>query len=84
MSTPPQSAATERTRPRMLAGLRTRTNLDRFCPRPQARKQERRHVLRVLEVADGQRMVAAQMLGLDRKTLYLKLARYAKTGPSQR
>jgi DNA-binding protein Fis len=40
--------------------------------------------LRVLEVADGQRMVAAQMLGLDRKTLYLKLARYAKTGPSQR
>ena len=37
---------------------------------------ERRHVLRVLEAVEGRRQEAARILGLDRKTLYLKLKRY--------
>jgi len=38
---------------------------------------ERRHLLRVLEGVGGNRTLAAQILGLDRKTLYRKLQRYA-------
>jgi two-component system response regulator HydG len=37
---------------------------------------ERRYILRVLEAAGGQRTRAAQILGLDRKTLYRKLERW--------
>jgi two-component system response regulator AtoC len=37
---------------------------------------ERRHVLRVLETVGGNKTLAAQVLGFDRKTLYRKLARY--------
>ena len=37
---------------------------------------ERRHVLRVLEAANGNRTDAAKVLGLDRKTLYRKLLRW--------
>jgi two-component system response regulator AtoC len=37
---------------------------------------ERRYILRVLEAVKGHRMRAAQILGLDRKTLYRKLERY--------
>jgi two-component system response regulator HydG len=37
---------------------------------------ERRYILRVLEAAGGQRTKAAQILGLDRKTLYRKLERW--------
>lgn len=40
---------------------------------------ERRHVLRVLEACNGNRTDAAKMLGLDRKTLYLKLLRWGAT-----
>ncbi len=38
---------------------------------------ERRYVLRVLEAVGGNKTLAAQVLGLDRKTLYRKLERYA-------
>jgi two-component system response regulator HydG len=38
---------------------------------------ERRYVLRVLEAAGGNKTVAAQILGLDRRTLYRKLERWA-------
>jgi DNA-binding NtrC family response regulator len=37
---------------------------------------ERRYILRVLEAVRGQRTRAADILGLDRKTLYRKLERY--------
>jgi DNA-binding NtrC family response regulator len=35
---------------------------------------EREHILRVLRATDGNKAAAARMLGLDRKTLYRKLA----------
>jgi two-component system response regulator AtoC len=37
---------------------------------------ERRYILRVLEALNGNKSVAAQTLGLDRKTLYRKLQQY--------
>ena len=37
---------------------------------------ERRYILRVLEAVGGNKTPAAQVLGLDRKTLYRKLERY--------
>ena len=39
---------------------------------------ERRHITRVLEAVGENKTLAAQILGLDRKTLYRKLDRYAK------
>ena len=39
---------------------------------------ERSYILRVLEAVQGQRTRAAQILGLDRKTLYRKLERYGE------
>ena len=38
---------------------------------------ERRYILRVLEAVGGNKTIASQVLGLDRKTLYRKLDRYA-------
>jgi two-component system response regulator HydG len=44
---------------------------------------ERQHILHVLERVGGQRKAAALILGLDRKTLYRKLAGYGiRTAPS--
>jgi DNA-binding NtrC family response regulator len=37
---------------------------------------ERRYILRVLDAVSGQKSTAAQVLGMDRKTLYRKLERY--------
>ena len=37
---------------------------------------ERRHILRVLDAVGNDRTRAARVLGVDRKTLYRKLARY--------
>jgi len=37
---------------------------------------EKRYILRVLEAVGGNKTLAAQVLGLDRKTLYRKLDRY--------
>jgi two-component system response regulator HydG len=37
---------------------------------------ERRSILRVLEATGGNKTLAAQVLRLDRKTLYRKLERY--------
>jgi DNA-binding NtrC family response regulator len=42
------------------------------------REIERRHVLRVLEAVGGNKVHAAGILGLDRKTLYRRLELYAK------
>jgi len=39
---------------------------------------ERRYILRVLEAAGGNKTLAAQTLGFDRKTLYRKLGRYER------
>jgi DNA-binding NtrC family response regulator len=41
---------------------------------------ERRYILRVLESVAGNKTLAAQILGFDRKTLYRKLERYEKQG----
>jgi two-component system, NtrC family, response regulator HydG len=37
---------------------------------------ERRHILHVIKLVDGNKSRAAQLLGLDRRTLYRKLERY--------
>jgi two-component system response regulator HydG len=39
---------------------------------------ERRYILRVLETVGGNKTLAAQVLGFDRRTLYRKLERYEK------
>ena len=39
---------------------------------------ERRYIERVLKAVGGNKTQAAQVLGLDRRTLYRKLERYAK------
>jgi len=39
---------------------------------------ERRHVLRVLDAVQGRRADAAEILGIDRKTLYRKLERWGR------
>jgi len=43
---------------------------------PPLEEVERRYILRVLEAVQGHRARAAEVLGLDRKTLYRKLERY--------
>jgi two-component system response regulator HydG len=40
---------------------------------------ERRYILRVLEATAGNKTLAAQILGMDRKTLYRKLERFGST-----
>jgi len=54
-------------------------------PRPPAggvtlEELERGYILRVLEESDGNRSLAAERLGIDRKTLYRKLLRYGVEG----
>ncbi len=41
---------------------------------------ERRYIARVLQAVNGNKTLAAQILGLDRKTLYRKLERYEADG----
>ena len=41
---------------------------------------EKRYILRVLEAVGGNKTLAAQVLGLDRKTLYRKLEEYGREG----
>jgi two-component system response regulator HydG len=41
---------------------------------------ERRYVLRVMEAVDGNKTLAAKILGFDRKTLYRKLELYQHSG----
>jgi two-component system response regulator HydG len=41
---------------------------------------ERRYILRVMEEVKGNKSLAAQILGLDRKTLYRKLDRIKGSG----
>jgi two-component system response regulator HydG len=43
---------------------------------------ERRYIVRVLEAVHGHRTRAAEILGLDRKTLYRKLERYGVRDPA--
>lgn len=56
---------------------------DRPSPEPDAgvtvlplAEIERRYVLHVLRLAEGNKTLAAQRLGVDRRTLYRKLDRY--------
>jgi two-component system response regulator AtoC len=57
---------------------RSRLVLDLDDPEqlPPLEEVERRYILRVLEAVQGHRTRAAEVLGLDRKTLYRKLERY--------
>jgi DNA-binding NtrC family response regulator len=43
---------------------------------PSLEDMEKEHILRVLHEADNNQSKASQMLGIDRKTLYLKLKKY--------
>ncbi len=43
---------------------------------------ERRYILRVMEAVAGNKSAAAQVLGIERATLYRKLDRYARAGSS--
>ncbi|EYF04969.1 sigma-54-dependent transcriptional regulator [Chondromyces apiculatus] len=43
---------------------------------------ERRYIARVLEAVQGNKTLAAKVLGFDRATLYRKLARYGETPPT--
>ena len=45
---------------------------------------ERRYILRVLEAVGGNKTLAAQVLGFDRRTLYRKLERCRDAGPAKR
>lgn len=40
---------------------------------------ERRHILRVIDAVDGNKSQAARILGIDRKTLQARLARYGRS-----
>jgi two-component system response regulator HydG len=42
---------------------------------------ERRYILKVLELVGGNRTRAAEVLGIDRKTLYSKLKSYGEKAP---
>jgi len=44
---------------------------------------ERRYILRVMEAVGGNKTLAAQTLGIGRKTLYRKLEQYGVGGPDQ-
>jgi DNA-binding NtrC family response regulator len=44
---------------------------------------ERRYIERVLRVSNGNKALAARTLGLDRRTLYRKMDRYAGGGPGE-
>jgi two-component system response regulator HydG len=44
---------------------------------------ERRYILRVLDAVHGNKSKAAQVLGLDRKTLYRRLERYAASDDTE-
>jgi two-component system response regulator HydG len=43
---------------------------------------EKRYILRVLEAAGGNKTLAAQVLGFDRRTMYRKLASFADSKKS--
>jgi two-component system response regulator HydG len=43
-------------------------------------EMERRYILRVMRAVEGNKKLAAQILGLDRSTLYRKLERYSSEG----
>lgn len=44
---------------------------------------ERQHILRILEEAGGNRVRAAEILGIDRRTLYRKLHKYRADGAKE-
>jgi transcriptional regulator of acetoin/glycerol metabolism len=43
---------------------------------PSLEEMEKNYILRVLKEAGGNQSKASQLLGIDRKTLYLKLKKY--------
>jgi two-component system response regulator HydG len=54
-----------------------------FSPLLSLDEAERQHVLRVVEAVHGNRTLAAQILDVDRKTLFRKLKRYAAAGDTE-
>ena len=53
-----------------------RTEPRRFEGLPTLEQLEKRHIRHVLEVTKGNRTRAAEVLGIDRRTLYRKASRY--------
>jgi len=62
------------TSPRVTAASTEATPAGSFAPLDEV---ERRHILRVLEAMHGNKTLAAQVLGIDRKTLHRKLVSWA-------
>ncbi len=60
-------------------GSRVVVDLDDISQLPTLEEIERRYILRVLEATGGHRTKTAELLGLDRKTLYRKLERWGIT-----
>ena len=52
---------------------------NRVGTNPSLEEMEKNYILRVLKEANGNQSRASQLLGIDRKTLYLKLKKYGLT-----
>ncbi|HWR58212.1 MAG TPA: sigma-54 dependent transcriptional regulator [Thermodesulfovibrionales bacterium] len=50
--------------------------LERKGPQPSLEDMEREYILKILREAKGNQSKASQLLGIDRKTLYLRLKKY--------
>jgi two-component system response regulator HydG len=59
------------------AAVRTTATATSFSPLLSLGEVERNHVMRVVEAVHGNRTLAAQILNVDRKTLFRKLKAYA-------
>jgi two-component system response regulator HydG len=65
------------------AAARVSAGVPALSPLLSLEEAERQHVLRVVEAVHGNRTLAAQILDVDRKTLFRKLKRYAvPAGPA--
>jgi two-component system response regulator HydG len=74
--------------PEKIRGYRAKQAVELDAPGPTElmpmEEFERRYILKVLDAVGGNKTMAAQVLGLDRRTLYRRLERGVETGSSPR